>query len=224
MATGTRLLNDDGSASMATMIMLSHHALRRDLSLFAQAVELIAAGDSSKVEALRDEWKNYHAALHGHHEVEDTRLFPGFKAEHPELANIIDGLSAQHRQIDPLLGRGDRAFDELPSTASARALISELDALLDNHLTTEEAHVIPLLRGAKEFPAPPDEATAELYAGGFAWTMHGVADDVLAEVQKMLPEILTSRLPAARAAYRERCERAWGTAASGASRTSVPEG
>jgi hypothetical protein len=223
MAIGTTLLNDDGSASMATMIMLSHHAFRRDLSRFTEAVARVAAGDSSRVEALREEWKNYHAALHGHHEVEDARIFPGFKAEHPELAAIIDGLTADHQRIDPLLERGDRAFAELPSTAGAKAVIGELVALLDSHLTTEEANVIPLLRGAKEFPPPPDDAMAELYAGGFAWSMHGIADAVLVEVQKMLPPILTAKIPAARAAFTARCERVWGTAACGAALTSVPE-
>ncbi len=223
MAIGTKLLNDDGSASMATMIMLSHHGLRRDLARFAAAVARVAAGDASKVEALRGEWRSYHAALHGHHEVEDTRIFPSFKAEHPALAPIIDGLAADHQRIDPLLARGDRAFDELPGTATAKALLGELEALLDAHLTTEEAHVIPLLRGAKEFPAPPDDALAELYAQGFAWSMHGIAESVLREVEKMLPGLLLEKLPAARAAFTARCERVWGSAACGAAQTSVPE-
>jgi hemerythrin-like domain-containing protein len=223
MTTGTRLLNDDGSASMATMIMLSHHGLRRDLARFQTAVGRVAAGNTSKVEALRGEWQSYHLTLHGHHEVEDTRMFPSMKSEHAALAAIIDGLTADHRQIDPLLARGDAAFAALPSTAAAQMVLSELAALLDRHLATEEASVIPLLRGAKEFPPPPDEAMAALYADGFAWSMQGIAEEVLVEVQKMLPEILTTRLPAARAAFEARCVRVWGSATSGTSRTSVPQ-
>jgi hemerythrin-like domain-containing protein len=222
MATGTPLLNDDGSASMATMIMLSHHAFRRDLASFQAAIARVAGGDGSRVEALREEWKNYHAALHGHHEIEDTRMFPSMKAEHAELAAVIDGLSADHQLIDPLLAQGDAAFAELPSTARATGLLGELEALLDRHLATEEANVIPLLRSAKEFPPPPDAAAADMYAAGFAWCMHGVAEDVLAAVQQMLPEILRSRLPAARAAFEERCVRVWGSATAGATRTSIP--
>ena len=33
------LLNDDGSASMATLLMMSHHAFRRDLGRLLRAVE-----------------------------------------------------------------------------------------------------------------------------------------------------------------------------------------
>lgn len=223
MATGTRLLNDDGTASMATMIMLSHHAFRRDLARFKTAIERVAAGDHSKVEALRQEWQGYHAALHGHHEMEDTRIFQSMREQQPALSPAIDELASEHRQIDPLLKRGDAAFAELPNTSSARGLLGELGELLDRHLGHEEASVIPLLRGAKEFPVPPDEATAAMYAEGFAWSMNGIAEDVLAEVQKMLPEILIQQLPTARRAFEGRCERVWGSAAAGAARTSLPE-
>src|SRR5690348_6998280 len=99
MTRGTPLLNDDGKASMATMMMLSHHAFRRDLTRFQQALARVEGGDTARVAALRDEWKGYHAALHGHHSMEDANLFPSMKAEHPELTAVIDGLSADHHQM-----------------------------------------------------------------------------------------------------------------------------
>ena len=34
----TKLLNDDGTASMATLLMCSHHAFRRDVASFAKAL------------------------------------------------------------------------------------------------------------------------------------------------------------------------------------------
>lgn len=34
----TKLLNDDGTASMATMLMCSHHAFRRDVACLAKAL------------------------------------------------------------------------------------------------------------------------------------------------------------------------------------------
>lgn len=222
MSSPPNLLNDDGSASMATLLMLSHHAFRRDLGRFAKALERVAGGDTSRVDALREEWKNFHAALHGHHHVEDTAMFPGMRAQSAELASCIDGLAADHRKIDPLLEEGDRAFAQLPVAAGARAVVAELQRLLDPHLATEEAELVPHIRPAKEFPTPPDEATAEMYAQGFAWSMQGIAPDVLEKVQALLPPILTSRLPAARAAFAERCERVWGTAAAGSARTPIP--
>lgn len=222
MPSPPNLLNDDGSASMATLLMLSHHAFRRDLGRFSKALERVAGGDTSRVDALREEWKNFHAALHGHHHIEDTAMFPGMRAQNAELGRCIDGLAADHRKIDPLLEEGDRTFAQLPLAAGARAVVAELQRLLDPHLATEEAELVPHIRSAKEFPTPPDDAAAEMYAQGFAWSMHGIAPDVLEKVQGLLPPILTSRLPVARAAFAERCEKVWGTAAAGAARTPIP--
>ena len=222
MPSPPNLLNDDGSASMATMLMMSHHAFRRDLGRFAKALERVAGGDTSRVEALREEWKNFHGALHGHHHIEDTAMFPGMRAQNAELGACIDGLAADHRKIDPLLEEGERAFAQLPLATGARAVVAELQRLLDPHLATEEAELVPHIRPAKEFPTPPDDAAAEMYAQGFAWSMQGIAPDVLEKVQALLPPILTSRLPAARAAFAERCERVWGSAAAGSARTPIP--
>jgi hypothetical protein len=220
MATPPQLLNDDGSASMATMFMLSHHAFRRDLAYFVRA---LTAETPRPTEALQGEWQSFHHHLHGHHQVEDNGMFPGMRGQHPDLAACIDGLAADHRKIDPLLEKGDAAFAQLPSTAAALSVVRELQALLEPHLATEEAELIPHIRAAKAFPPPGTEAEAEMYAEGFAWSAHGVAPDILEKVFALLPEILTSRLPAARAAFSARCERVWGTTQAGAARTPIPE-
>lgn len=217
-----KLLNDDGSASMATMLMMSHHAFRRDLARFGVALEKMAAGDTSAVEALRGEWHNYRGALHGHHMMEDSRVFPHLASEHAPVAPTIARLTGEHHLIDPLLERGDRAFAALPDTQAAKAVISELKSLLDPHLATEEAEVVPYLRAAKEFPAPANDAEAELYAQGFAWSTHGIAAEVLDRVFSILPESLTSRLPGARAEFERRCERVWGSASAGSATTPIP--
>jgi hemerythrin-like domain-containing protein len=222
MATPPELLNDDGSASMATALLMTHHAFRRDIARFAEALAKVAAGDVSRVEALRQEWGWYRGALHGHHEMEDSGIFPSLKSEHAELSPIIDGLTAEHRRIDPLLERGDHAFAELPKTEHVRAVVTELAALLDAHLAAEEAGVVQFLRPAKAFPAPEDEQLLEMYAQGFGWTSHGIAPEVLKAVDAMLPAALSSKLPAARAAFDAKCERIWGPVTVTASRTSVP--
>ncbi len=204
--------------------MMSHHAFRRDLANFARVLSTLDAYDVAKADVLREEWTFFRGALHGHHDAEDTRMFPAFAQKSAELAAIILELSNDHRKIDPLLEAGDRAFAELPKSGAAAVVVKELLQLLDPHLTTEEAKVmVPLLRGVHEFPAPPSDEEAALYAAGFAWSSHGVAPEVLDAVYAMLPENLTSRLPAARAAFETRYERAWGSARVGSSRTSVPE-
>ena len=218
------LLNDDGTASMATAFLSSHHGLRRDIAQFRVALGRVAGGDHARVKALGEEWQRYRNTLHGHHQVEDTAIFPGTKQEHPELAAVIDGLYADHRKIDPMLEDGDRAFAGLPGTVGkANEVVAALAALLDAHLATEETHIVPFLREARAFPAPADEAEMEMYAQGFAWSEHGVAPDILEKIHGMLPPELVARLPAARAAFAKRCEEVWGTSAAGASRTPIPD-
>jgi hemerythrin-like domain-containing protein len=218
-----QLLNDDGTASMATALLMSHHAFRRDIARFGAALRSLAAGDTSRAAALPEEWRSYRASLHGHHEAEDNGMFPGLKAQHAALVPVIERLSADHRRIDPLLEQGDGAFAELGDGARAAAVVAELAALLHEHLAFEEQHVIGFLREAKQFPPPPSEAEADLYAQGFAWSSDGVAAEVLARLDEMLPPGLATRLPAARARFAERRERVWGAVPAGASRTSVPD-
>jgi CRP-like cAMP-binding protein len=216
------LLNEDGSASMATMFMTSHHGMRRDLARFAAT--LPTAGDPERAAALRDEWQKFRTTLHHHHEAEDHGVFPMVRAQSAELAAVVDQLAADHRRIDPLLAEGDRAFDGLPaSSTAALGVVAQLAALLDEHLAIEELRVVPHLRDAREFPPPANDAEAEMYAQGFAWSLHGIAPEVAERVVALLPPILTAKLPAARAAFAERCTRVWGSADAGASRTSVPD-
>jgi hypothetical protein len=216
----TNLLNDDGTASMATALMCSHHAFRRDVASFAKALAEPAREPAS---ALRDEWTHFRAALHGHHTVEDTSMFPDMRAKHPELAAVIDRLDAHHRAIDPLLERGDVVFADLATYgAEARALIASLAALLDEHLETEEGAIIPHLREAKQFPLPPTDEVVAMYAQGFAWSSAGISSVVLEQVFAMLPPALAAAIPAARAAFDERSRRVWGYTHGSASLTSVP--
>jgi hypothetical protein len=223
--TAPSLLADDGSASIATGVMMSHHGMRRDLARFAMALRQLGGGasDLSRAEPLKEEWKSFRGTLHGHHQAEDTGLFPHVRREQPTLASVIDKLVADHRQIDPLLERGDRAFADLPAgAADAAQLIAGLSALLEPHLATEEAHVIPILRASKAFP-PFAEDEIPFVAQGFAWASHGIAPDVLERLHDLLPEALRAKLPAARAEYQRRSDRVWGPTAPGASRTPVPD-
>ncbi len=215
----TQLLNPDGTASMATAMMSSHHAFRRDLACFAEALAAIAGGDGSRREAVAEEWTRFRAALHGHHTIEDTTIFPDLRAQHPaELAR----LESQHGAIDPLLVRGDTAFAAPGGDDAAIAVVAALDRALDEHLELEERVVIPHLRDAKEFPAPADDDVLAMYAEGFAWSTAGLAPDVLAALDAMLPPGVVARLPDARRAFSDRSVRVWGHAPVGASRTSVP--
>jgi hemerythrin-like domain-containing protein len=218
----TQLLNDDGTASIATAMMSSHHAFRRDLASFADALLAIAQGDASRTAEVSDEWTKFRSALHGHHTVEDTGVFPDLRARHPELASELAALDAHHRAIDPLLERGDRALAD-PSQSDAVAVVRELQRLLAEHLDLEEQVVIPHLRAAKGFPPPPSADAVAMYADGFAWSTAGLAADVIAALDAMLPPAILEKLPEARRAFAARSLRVWGRAHAGASRTSAPD-
>lgn len=223
MPTPPNLLNDDGTASMATCLMMSHHAFRRDLRRFLAALEKPGQTPASD-EKLREAWQRLCATLHGHHEAEDQGVFPGVLAQNAALAPVIEGLSADHRRIDPLLERGSLAFAGLPATqTSVLSVVRELHALLEPHLAIEEAELIPFLRDAKAFPSPQTDAEAEMYAQGFSWAMHGIAPEVIERVHVILPEALLSRLPSARAAFETGYERTWGKLPVGAARTPMPD-
>jgi hemerythrin-like domain-containing protein len=218
----TNLLNDDGTASMATMLMSSHHAFRRDVACFAKALADAAPHAEANL-ALAEEWTRFRGALHGHHTVEDTAMFPDLRAKHPELAGALDQLDGHHKAIDPLLERGDQLFADLANQRSAaRELIASLARLLAEHLDAEERAIVPHLRGAKEFPLPPTDDTIAMYADGFAWSTAGISSAVLEQMFAMLPAALVAKIPAARVGFDDRCRRVWGYVHEGASVTSAP--
>jgi len=218
------LLDEAGEASIATAIMMSHHGFRRDIRRFGVALQALDAGGAGDPAALRDEWRSFRATLHGHHHAEDTGVFPAIGREHEGLRRTLDGLVQDHRRIDPLLDQGDGAFADLPrAVAAAGQVISELGALLDPHLATEEAEVIPHMRAWKAFPPPASAEEAEMLVQGFAWACHGIAPEVLERVYAMLSPEISARLPAARAAFEQRWRRVWGAGAEvTASLTPVP--
>jgi Hemerythrin HHE cation binding domain len=219
------LLDEAGAASIATAVMMSHHGFRRDVRRFGVALEVLAAGGTGDLEALRDEWRSFRATLAGHHHAEDTGIFPHLAGEQQALRPTLERLAEDHHRIDPLLERGDGAFADLPrAVAAAAGVISELGALLDPHLATEEAEVIPHLRAMKAFPPPASKEEAEMLTQGFAWACHGIAPEVLQRVYTMLSPEVSARLPAARAAFEQRWRRVWGADAQvTASFTPIPE-
>jgi hypothetical protein len=224
MNTAPLLLDEAGDASIATTLMMSHHGFRRDLARFTARLTALAARTTDKVEAVADEWRSLRNTLHLHHHAEDTGIFPNLAGQHESLRPTLERLTADHRHIDPLLERGDTAFADLPDAIDyAAKVIFELRALLETHLATEEGEVIPHMRTWKTFPSPSSTEEVEMYAQGFAWASHGIAPEVLQRVNTLLPAVVTSRLPAARAAFEQRWRRVWGAVEVGASTTPIPE-
>jgi hemerythrin-like domain-containing protein len=216
------LLDGQGSPSTATMLMMVHHAFRRDAARFSKALGEIAQGHTSRIEPLQEEWKSFHTTLQGHHHTEDTMMFPDLQGKHPEVRKTVETLTADHHRMDTILERVDRAFVELPNDEAAR-VITELRDLFNSHFALEEAELVPFLRAAREFPPTPDANAEKMMADGVAWASQGIAPDVLEKAYTMVPSGVRDRLPAARDAFKERCRRVWGKWEETASRTPVPD-
>ena len=61
-----------------------------------------------------------------------------------------------------------------------------------------------------------------MYAQGFAWSSNGIAPEVLARVDEMLPPLLREKLPAARDAFNHKAAQTYPYEMPLASLTPVP--
>ncbi|TQS29302.1 nitroreductase family deazaflavin-dependent oxidoreductase [Microbispora sp. KK1-11] len=119
-----------------------HDAFRRELAL----IRADAAASGPRVGAqLRVNCLTVCGGLHHHHTAESGQLFPYLRDRHPELDAVLDRLHAEHTVLGRLL-------DDLRKLLSAEpaGLLAEVDRLvaeaeIDNHLSYEERHLVPLL-------------------------------------------------------------------------------
>ncbi len=213
-------LNPDGTVSMASVFLMAHYGLRRDAGRLVRALSETPV----RVESVREGWKLFHETLHGHHEAEDTRMFPGLRGQNPGLGEVFDGLSNDHRQLDALLARADAAVGALPAQPEiAATAIAAVRELLQRHLATEEGAVIPILRHVPVVFPPLPEAELPKMADGFAWSTEGIAGEITAPAFAALPEAVRTMLDGAIAAQAEKSRRLWGTVAPAVARRAEPE-
>ena len=93
--------------------------------------------------------------LHGHHQIEDHHYFPILRARDDRIARGFDLLDADHHALDGILARFvDQANGAIqgaagsdPKLAAGRLLtgLSELERLIDRHLTDEEDLIVPVI-------------------------------------------------------------------------------
>jgi hemerythrin-like domain-containing protein len=89
--------------------------------------------------------------LHVHHGGEDRLLWPRLRQRAPEqLAPTVELMEHQHHGIDSIVQALDEPLDRWVASATAadRAMIAaglaDLHAALEEHLQSEERHVLPL--------------------------------------------------------------------------------
>lgn len=140
-----------------TGMYLIHHAFRRDLDRFRDAVRRTPVEDHDTWRALARRWVRLADILHHHHTVEDDHIWPLVRQrveERSELRGleVLEAMAAEHELLDPALeacGRGLAAMAAGPSEDQRNALdvhVSTTRTLLLDHLRHEETEALPLLQ------------------------------------------------------------------------------
>lgn len=138
-----------------TGMYVMHHAFRRDLDRFVAAARHTPVGDGEVWRALVDRWARFDSALHHHHVIEDTAIWPALlahAADSPADRATLEAMEAEHEQIDPALAAVRAGLDAMadhPCEDHQHALVIRLTALrqaLHEHLRHEETEALPLLQ------------------------------------------------------------------------------
>lgn len=135
--------------------LLMHQGIRHESARLAGFAADLAAGrrhaGPRQLAALREHVAGAFAAIHHHHVAEDDFLWP-LLAE--AGVTELDELAAEHGLLDPLMARIGAALDTLTRDhrdAAAREEFAvaavELHGLMEDHLTAEEAVVVPAVTG-----------------------------------------------------------------------------
>ena len=145
-----------GPADM-TMMYVMHHAFRRDLDRFAEAVAATPVEDRATWAALAARWDRFFTILHHHHTVEDRYIWP-FLMERADAdeCDTLQAMEEEHEHIDPLLSSVAEGFaalsgDRLPVDAEdlragLRVRVAATRDTLGRHLEHEETQAIVILQ------------------------------------------------------------------------------
>jgi hemerythrin-like domain-containing protein len=130
-----------------------HQAQRDAVDRYRHAVSTISEDERvARGKALRRWAKGFRLELEEHHGVEDAFFFPSLRSRVASAGATIDGLAADHCQLDELLARWPAIATALadpgapfgPSQTEAMTFADALHDLLHRHLGVEDQDVLPL--------------------------------------------------------------------------------
>lgn len=209
------LLDLHGSPTAATMFLLVHRALRRDLARFPQAVRLLPEDDRAQAERIVDHWRRVRGALDEHQAAEDDQLFGVLLAAEPALSDVLAVLGTQHAALDGALAAIEAALAELPGAAASRAadLLSAFATDLDGHLALEEEHLVGVML---RLPEPAAGVGGGAGAGAradrgwlLAWGTEDLDPATLGAVLSRMPPDVAERAPAVRRDHETAVRAVW---------------
>lgn len=191
-----------------TPMYLMHHAFRRDLRRFGEAVANTPVADRRTWLALDRRWQRFARILHHHHTGEDEILWPTLLTR-VDAAGDADGraaleaMEAEHDEIEPLLTGCAAGFERLAvgadeDTRAALAVrVAATAERLGHHLSHEESTAMVVLQAhltQAEWHAM-DAGFAAHYSFADAlfavpWVLDGLPDDVRRTVLRTFPAAL----------------------------------
>ena len=139
-----------------TPYRLVHRAMLADTRGVADLADRVAGGSpalsAARAAALRSYVEALCQEIHTHHDGEDHLLWPVVAAS-AGTAVDLSGLTDDHGVIDPLLGRARSAAaalgtvpDDRDAACRLAGAMTEMSALLDEHIGEEERELFPVIR------------------------------------------------------------------------------
>lgn len=140
-----------------TMMYVMHHAFRRDLTRFTEAVGATPVSDRATWTALAARWRRFTDILHHHHSVEDDLIWPYLLERAVDAErSTLQAMEDEHEGFDPLLtavaeGFGALAGDRQPEggedlRAALAVRVAATRDTLARHLEHEETEAIAILQ------------------------------------------------------------------------------
>src|SRR4051794_26587439 len=89
------------------MMLVAHHALRRDLERVRKVLGRANYDDDYR-RRLYEHFGFWLWFLHHHHVAEDVGLWPALRERRPEASALLDDMEADHVHLEELLVEADR--------------------------------------------------------------------------------------------------------------------
>ncbi|WP_214415011.1 hemerythrin domain-containing protein [Sphaerisporangium fuscum] len=155
-ATTTAAAEHSRLTAFGDHLIALHDELRRDIAaLREEASHLPADGETAGPltlpQRLHSHCLSFCEALDAHHTTEDRTVFPFLAQEHPELSEVLDRLTSDHRVMATLL-TDLREVAATPSAPGFHADLERLSVELLTHLDREEHYLVPVLNAVTHSP------------------------------------------------------------------------
>lgn len=147
---------DDDPEVDLTAYRVVHRAMLADTRAVADLADRVAGGllalTAGRAAALRSYVEALCREIHAHHDNEDQLVWPVVAASAGSAVDL-SGLTDDHRVIDPLVGRARSAAaalgtvpDDRDAACRLAGAMTEMFALLDEHIAEEERELFPVIR------------------------------------------------------------------------------